>query len=258
MVAPSPRTIISKDQFEQYAAAWLGLVSQPDAAKLAQAFVGEYVPRLPYVSFPLASIIGLLSAVGVHQIKARFIAVPGKTAGDPRFSLVLFACNAKGDRLTAYYLAQQPRTAYAASARPVRAATVALAGEQVPQGLANIWLDNWNDKKLVIAPAMFGQVAGPLQGYNFGVNEFLTPLYKLQPFKNPDRGTKDKTTSKGEEEIRLHFGLHEFFGPDSDGTALTQTFGLVVRSSRTKSAGGEVEEVEEGSFDMAMPCPPGP
>lgn len=250
------RVIISKDQFEQYAANWLSLVSQPDAARLAQAFVGEYVPRLPYVSFPLASIIGVLSAVGVHQIKARFIVVPGKTAADPRFSVVLFACNAKGDRLTAYYLAQPPRTAYAAPARPVRPATTALAGEQVPQGLATIWLDNWNNKALVIAPAMFGQAAGPLQGYNFGVNEFLTPLYKLQPFKNPDPGAKNKPTSKSEEEIRLYFGLHEFFGPDSDGSALTQTFGLVVRSSRPKTAGEGAEEVEDEFYDMALPCPP--
>lgn len=257
MAVTPPRIIIKKDQYEQYAAAWLALVSQPDAAQLAQAFVSEYAPRLPYMSFPVAAIIDLLSAVGVSQIKARFIVVPGKTAADARFSLVLFACNAKGDRLTAYYRAQPPRSAYAPLTRPVRAATKALAGEQVPQGLANIWLDNWNDKTLVLASALFAQAAGPLQGYNFGVNEFLTPLYKLQPFKNPDRNSKNKATGQGEDEIRLYFGLHEFLGPDSDGSTLTQTFGLVVRASRAKKAGGE-EEVEEESYDMALPSPPNP
>jgi hypothetical protein len=231
--------ILSKALFEKYAADWAGLVSGGDSAALTKAFVNVHSKRIAYAAVPVDSIIGLLSAVGVQQIKVRFLLVPGSTEVAQHFSIALFAANSQGERVSAYYLVDKSWLADTAAA---------ILGERVPQGLANLWLENWDStKEPKVTSAMFTVPAGQLLGYNFEVKEFMTPLFKLQPFKKPAQDANDK------DEIRLYFGLHEYLGPDSDGTDPTKTFGLVVRPSRPKPAA----EVEEDSYDMATPCPPG-
>jgi hypothetical protein len=220
--------LLSQEDFNQYSAAWLQLISQPDSPALSQSFQTESSARVMYVSFPIKRVVELVSAVGAQQIKARFVLVPD--GGQQKFSLVLYAADdtqKEEGRKSAYYLA----TPWWTSAAPP------VLGEAVPDNLAAVWLANWAGAGSV-TPALFATPDGPLEGYNFNLKDFLKPLFTDQPYDL--------------QEIRIWLGLHNYYSPTNLDT-LTQTFGLVARRydpHPTAQRGSELY------YDMATPCPP--
>ena len=225
-ISPS---IIDQEQFEQYAAHWLSVVSETDNPVLAKSFLTSAEERVLHLSFPIQRIVELVSAVGVTQIKARFLLVPGP-GEQACFTLALFATDAQQERLSAYYLPDSQWNAPAP--RPV-------LGEQVPRELAGVWLTNWKTVPAITA-ALFTTSYGPLQGYNFDIKDFVMPLFTGQPF--------------AQQEIRLGLGLHEYYAATPAAEGPTQTFGLVVRLHNPAQQGQS--ELDEPYFDMSTPCPP--
>ncbi|MBF9237750.1 hypothetical protein I2I05_10125 [Hymenobacter sp. BT683] len=238
----SPHEIISPQLFKEYSAKWLTVVSQPSVSPLAQAFSNAAGERILYVSFPVSSIVGLLSAIGVHQIKARFLLVPGESAGAQDFSIALFAADTKGDQVSAYYIGT-PGTKGQGYRMPSTFAPAA-RNEHVPGELASIWLRNWQDAGEV-KPAMFTVNLVTLQGYNFNLIDFMVPLPRAQ--------------ARQQQEIRVYLALHAYHAPDSTGE-LTEAFGLVVLSKSANPRGGTDEDDsingDDVFLDLATPCPP--
>ena len=221
--------LLSQDEFNQYTADWLSLVSQTDSPDLPASFQTEAGNLVAYVSFPIKRVVELVSAVGAKQIKARFVLIAD--GAQKKFSLVLYAADdtqqAEG-RKSAYYLAEPSWTA----------APDPQLGEAVPDNLAAVWLDAWKTAPTVTS-AMFATPDGPLEGYNFDLRDFLKPLFTDQAYNN--------------QEIRLWLGLHSYYSP-TDLNNLTQTFGLVVRRY------DPVPTVGKGDgdlyYDLSFPCPP--
>lgn len=221
--------LLSPEEFNQYSADWRELISQPDSTTLPECFLAESGDRVQYVSFSIKRVAELVSAVGAKQVKARFVLLP--VGGQKKFSLVLYAADdtqqAEG-RKSAYYLADPSWTAAASTG----------LGEPVPNNLAAEWLNSWQTAPGVTL-ALFATPDGPLEGYNFDLKDFLTPLFIDQPYD--------------QQQIRVWLGLHSYYSPTNLDT-LTQTFGLVVRRY------DPLQEVGRGDddlfFDLSTPCPP--
>jgi hypothetical protein len=220
---------LTDNEFAQYSAAWLSLISQPDSALLPDSFQTESGQRVQYVSFPIGRVVELVSAVGAKQIKARFVLVPD--GGLQKFSLVLFAADdtqKEEGRKSAYYLAEPSWTATPSAA----------LGEAVPDNLAAGWLASWKAAPTV-TPDMFATPDGGLQGYNFDLKDFVRPLFTDQPY--------DK------QEIWLWLGLHTYYSA-TNLAGPTQTLGLVVR--RHDPAATAQRSFDELYYDLSTPCPP--
>ncbi|MFD2720673.1 hypothetical protein ACFST9_18270 [Hymenobacter monticola] len=225
----STSSFLTQEEFNQYSAAWLSLVSQSDSPSLPGSFQAESGDRVLYVSFPILRVAELVSAVGAKQIKARFVLVPD--GGQQKFSLVLFAADATQEpegRKSAYYLAEPSWTQ----------ATSPVLGETVPDNLAAIWLAGWKTAPSVTS-AMFATPDGPLEGYNFDLKDFLNPLFTDQPYD--------------QQEIRVWLGLHSYYSPTILNSP-TQTFGLVVRRFDPQQTAQR--SIGEMYYDMSTPCPP--
>lgn len=218
---------LSPAQFATYAQAWEDLLHQPTPEALQQCFTAQTPNKVLWnVTFPIQRIVQLVSVVGGRTIRARFVVLPEPT---PRFSLVLYAADAEGKRLSAYYLAE-------------RAPAPVGLQDQVPHALVSTWLHNWQKISHVDA-SLFQTLRGPLKGYNFELADFMDPLFRAQPFTN--------------QELRLYFGLHEYYSADpatEEQQKLTQTFGLVLRIyGATPEEGGTSDAP---IYDVSMPCPP--
>jgi hypothetical protein len=221
----APTETISQTLFDQYAAKWLTVVDA-DNSDLPACFLADDGARILLARFSMQQVVWLLSSVDVQFIKARFLAVATTPDTGPRFALALFATNQQDERLSAYYLALGNSTV---------AATPPAVSGGIPTELAAIWLEKWATAPQINA-ALFATPAGPLQGYNFEVKDFIAPLLGGQSFANL--------------ELQLSFGLHEYHSAASDDT-LTQTFGLLLRVADSQQAD------DGGYYDMVTPCPPG-
>jgi hypothetical protein len=224
----STGTLISQDQYNQYTANWLSAASG-SGPTLASAFKAPGIERLLSLAFPIERIKWLVSAVGVRQIKARFLLVPDAHA-KLQFTLALFATDAEGARLSAYYLPE----AYWETA-----ATTDALGDPIPSSLAATWLANWTAVPEV-TPALFATSWGPLEGYNFDVSDFVSTLFNAQSFESAT--------------AYLGFGLHEYHSPTATEAVLTRTFGLVLQLAGPGQT--RLAPRDEDFFDMATPCPP--
>ncbi|GAB3851677.1 hypothetical protein GCM10028822_18580 [Hymenobacter terrigena] len=228
--------LLSQDDYNQYAAVWKEFAG-PSGANLTQAFLGPDGTRLMALSFPLERIKWLVSAVGVRQIRARFLLMPS-TQGE-RFNLVLFATDATGYPLSAYYLPDPYFTANNSKA---------VLGEPIPLDLAADWQANWHDAEQIMANMFTSYDATThepvtLEGYNFEIKDFVSALFGAE--------------SAPGQNISLALGLHEYHAPTATSEAdLTKTFGLVLQAP----VGGQAARglgVASRAFDMAFPCPPG-
>ncbi|MBF9141093.1 hypothetical protein [Hymenobacter properus] len=228
----TPSGFLTQEEFTQYAANWLNLVSQAESPALPGSFEAEAGARVAYVSFPIMRVAELVSAVGAKQIKARFVLIPD--GGQQKFSLVLFAADDTQQpegRKSAYYLAQPWWTQ----------STAPVLGEPVPDNLATLWVDSWKGASAVTTD-MFATPAGPLEGYNFDLKDFVKPLFTDQAY--------------GQQEIRLWLGLHTYYSPTNLNSP-TQTFGLVARRFDPTQAVQQGQPVTDESFyDLSTPCPP--
>lgn len=223
-MSPIP-TILTPEQFEQYAAEWQKIASDAGGPALAQCFGAPGHGRQTYATLPIQHLVWLVSTVGIVFVKTRFLAIA--RGGHPaHFALALFATDAAGKRLSAYYLAE-------AEAAPD---TQQLHATQVPHDLVKTWLHHWT-AATAVTPALFATGYGPLQGYTFEVGDFLEPLFAAQPF--------------GDQTLRISFGLHEYYPAEGP---LAQTFGLVLRLHDPKKLEGD--GAGDPFFDMSMPCPP--
>ncbi|WP_201980580.1 hypothetical protein [Hymenobacter rubidus] len=240
-IAPSQPLTISNGQFNQYAANWLALFEDGAGDKLANNFL---LPadgsRLPGVSFPVMSVVDLVSALGVTHIKARFLAVPDE-AGQPHFAIALFAANAGNETVSAYYVSE----GYWQDANLVPPLQLPVANV-----LALHWANSWADAATYpITAQMFNSGTKlteddtglhPLQGYTFGVSDFLQPLQDID-----DLGALD--TCK----LRAFFGLRTYANVGEVPAAI---FGLMLRL--TDAAGALLRGANSDAEDMASPCPP--
>ena len=237
-LAPAP-TLLPADQFEQAAAAWLDLVYSADERALQQCFRGFGQQKVNFLSFPQQALTELVSAVGVHLIKARFLVLPDAATGAPHFSLALFAEDTRGKRLSAYYLAdaywlaaQDPALAPA----PTAPATPSAVGKQVPAVLARQWAQHWAQAPQA-ETAMFDCAHGPLHGYDFVLGDFLAPLFTL-------------TGQETQVQLRLNLCLHTYAKPSDERT---DTMGLTLQLQGHNQIGAFWGDV----FDLSTPCPPG-
>ena len=248
---PAPPTLLSQHQFNVYANAWSEAVEYGDS--LPDVFQRKGQKKLAYVSFPLQSIVWLLSTVGVRHIRAAFLVKPDDTPGTdplrPHFTLAFFATDAIDGRISAYYVGDNHQ---APSADQDADEEATLSSGPVPHGLAAEWLHNWTDPKAVPTSAMFTTNYGPLQGYVFDIEDFLDPLFLSQPFEG--------------KVLRIGFGLHEYYALADSADKRTQTFGLVLRiydaqgsllnlKGQFQEGGGE--DVDNTFYDLTHPYPPG-
>lgn len=84
-----------------------------------------------------------------------------------------------------------------------------------------------------------------MRGYTFEMSDFLAPIFRVPAF--------------GQQEIRIYFGLHEYYRTAPDGTdGLAQTFSLAVRLWNPPTSGMEgAPGSSEPIYDMSHPVPPG-
>ncbi|GAB3873575.1 hypothetical protein GCM10028824_25390 [Hymenobacter segetis] len=229
--------LLSEGDYTQYAAAWKEFAG-PSGANLTQAFLGPDSNRLEALSFPPERIKWLVSAVGVSQIKARFLLMPGPQG--ERFNLVLFATDATGYRLSAYYLPDPYFTASTPNGG---------LGEPIPLDLAADWQKNWHDADdikadMFISYAATSHEAVTLEGYNFEIKDFVSALFG--------------SASVPGQNLSLGLGLHEYHAPTATSEAdLTKTFGLVLQAPAAELAARGAAATAARAFDMAFPCPPG-
>ncbi|MVN78095.1 hypothetical protein GO988_17330 [Hymenobacter sp. HMF4947] len=295
-----PAGIIHQKHFDRYAAQWLSALTSPHHKILRRSFqpTNDKKSRTLLVTFPLEHIIFLVSTVGASYIEARFLLMNSEeenaSSKRARFTVALFATNAQGTRVSAYYVSNEDVETHKPLATEVPKvqgeATLLLenqllstgemasvadspdAAEQVPHHMVSKWLYNWRHAD-AITPALFTTNYGPLEGYRFSLADFREPLFNALPLVH------DK---KRYYNLRVNFGLHEYYSAVQDSTEPTQTFGLVLRlhelpivatqattvttTSTRSSTSRELEsltaeeaddEVSESFFDMSTPCPPG-
>lgn len=262
----APRTL-SKAEFDRYSARWAYIATKKDTHKLQECFFDPQTgQRRAFVAYPAAQLGWLISTVGARRIEAHFLAIDDDHGGPDRFALALYATDATGEPLSAYYLSS-PRAhcGHTALKGPLSAGDE-LGATQVPYYLVASWLANWAAAEK-LHPDMFSTRFGPLQGYSFSIGDMMVPLFNSQPARGADN-----------REIHLDLCLHEYYSA-TRRHELTHTFGLVLRLYATTSepagttdAGmtrlaalgdhdGEKPSDQNGTagqpfYDMSTPCPP--
>jgi len=235
-------------------------VTQTDPADLQKVFrvldEKQQPLALPYVSLPIAQAVRLISTVGVQAIKARFLLVPQPDKTE-RFTLALSAADGLGARASSFYLADNIFPRPAKPVAPLRATDLELklaateplpsAAKQVAHALAKSWLEAWGKVGRAtgpaVTPALFATAYGPLRGYTFEMADFLAPIFRVPAF--------------GQQEIRIYFGLHEYYRTAPDGTdGLAQTFSLAVRLWNPPTGKNDPIGSSEPIYDMSQPSPP--
>jgi hypothetical protein len=218
MTENSPQGIISQEVFDEFAANWLTVVS--NNSELNDSFVSPAGGKLLSVSFTMEQIQQLVSVVGAHFIMSRFLI----TSDASKFTLTLFATDAERNKLSSFYIAGNTGE------------TPTLPGAEVPDVLAEKWLNSWEQAGAVTSDMFTSCIPGaPLKGYTFDVSDFLALFYGLPKIEG--------------ENLLVHFGLHEYYNVVDGADKLTKTFGLVLRRS---GEGGS----EDPYYDMSSPCPP--
>ena len=202
--------------------------------------------RLAGVAFPVMQIVELVSAVGVLGIRARFVVLRDKQQF--RFSVALFAVGANEVVLSSYYLAERywlPGASPLSIPPPRRARlTRDVPKHALPVTLAAYWLSNWNEVpyRYAISSALFTSAGQAMHGYNFAVSDFMDPLRGLNEL--------------GNQVLAMTFGLHTFLNYTGKVDAPVVTFGLMLQmaklSDKDEAAAGD------DTFDIGVPCPPGP
>lgn len=249
----SPPNLITQKQFERGVSKWLRVLSKPDYDTLEYSFATD-AGKLTRVTFPIRSIKYLLSTVGASHIEARFLLLQDEI--DQRrhyFTLVLYAIDATGARISAYYLADKtalhgivdsaiaPQEHDEQKPLPSDSPTYYPDAYRVARDLAEDWRRYWRCSPS-ITPDLFANTYGPLQGYTFSLGDFMQNLFAEQ--SSPDSV------------LRVDFGLHRYYNID---TALQQTFGLILQldvvsdSSSSEAAASD----EQPFYDLSVPCPPG-
>jgi hypothetical protein len=261
--APNPPLLLNQDKFSTYSNAWVQAVRHNDSLPAIFQQDGQK-NRSSFVRFPLQDIVWLLSTVGARRVKAQFLVKPDEGVDAdplrPRFTIALFATDALDGRISAYFLGNNlaPKSSKIdeqveenSSDTEHSLQDTATVGGQLPHGLAGVWLKNWLNLDTVTSD-LFTTNYGPLQGYVFDMDDFLDPMFFSQGFfNNPDDAQKY--------ELRVGFGLHEFYPAFPDNAPRKQTFGLLLRIY--DKATDKVMLAADGSdnpfYDISTTNPPG-
>jgi hypothetical protein len=269
----SPTNLISQKQFDQYTARWLTAVTSTHYQVLQRSLqpTDESASRMLSVTFSLQDLILLVSTVGASYIEARFLLKGEEEAGqlaenanNERFTIALYATDAHSNRVSAYYLAQDPPVSKSSNIDSTFTDDcTADDAQQVPHYVVRTWLINWQ-KEPELTPALFTTGYGPLQGYRFSLDDFKQPLFSAPSINNQPPLF----------DLRISFGLHKYYPAVPESLEPTRTFGLVLRLN-SLSVAGEAQvtsakpaeastgkpnlaaESGEPFFDMSTPCPPG-
>ncbi len=203
--------------------------------------------RLPAVYFPVMQIVELVSAVGVKNIRARFVVLRDDKQ-QLRFSVALYAAAADGTVLSSYYLANR----YWQSGALPLVASVSRRSKLVrnvpkhalPVTLAAYWLSNWNETpyRYAVSPDLFTSAGQAMHGYNFALSDFMDPLRGLNSYKGQG--------------LAMNFGLHTFLNFNGKVDAPVATFGVMLQMTNTTEK--DEEGVEDELYDVGTPCPPAP
>lgn len=255
----APRTL-SKADFDRYSARWAYIATKKDTHKLQECFFDPQTgQRRAFVAYPAEQLGWLISTVGARRIEAHFLAVDDDHGGPDRFALALYATDATGEPLSAYYLSS-PAAHF--KNQPIKGPLSTgdeLDATQVPYYLVRSWLTNWASAEK-LHPDMFTTRFGTLQGYSFSIGDMMVPLFNSQPAK----GAEDKR------EIHIDLCLHEYYSA-AKRHELTHTFGLVLRLYANAKEPAEKLVATDVSFekpadqaadpsqpfyDMSTPCPP--
>lgn len=108
------------------------------------------------VRFSFETLEHLLSTVGARRVKAQFLLKEDKESEEKRFTLTLtltlYATDATGGRISAYYLAHYLEPLPSAK-DPVKMDLLedSAIGAQIPNALVHTWLNNWKNASPVTA-----------------------------------------------------------------------------------------------------------
>ena len=241
--------VLTPTDFKDAADLWLTTRAAGGSVLADSLLVPNTATRLPAVYFPVMQIVELVSAVGVQSIRARFVMLRDDKQ-QPRFTVVLFAVGADGTVLSSYYLANRywPKNSPPAPHANPRSRVPELrlgrsvSKNVIPKALASYWVDNWTSSRYATKPDLFTSAGQPMHGYNFSVSDFMDPL----------RGLNDFNTQL----LAMNFCLHTFLNFNGKVDAPVASLGLLLQMTNT------TEKDEEGTgddtFDVGIPCPPGP
>lgn len=233
---PENPDFITPKQYRDYQAAWEELITQKDDDAFREAFRVADAPRLNFLNFSLDQVVALVTAPGVHSIKARFLLRPA-SEGLPRFSVALFASDtpahdADVEPLSPYYIptAAAPTTTQAVEPAPG-------PDTKTPYVEAYQWLTEWvNTTTDDFTTEIFNTDSGPLLGGNFEVSTLQDPLAAAPPYANKS--------------LFLNLGLMA----DPEPTAALVVY-IAPLGSRMQ---GSVEGLPTGDvyYDHTSLCPP--
>lgn len=246
---------LPQKDFADYAAAWATFIASASAAEVQQLFrAAESKLAQLFVSFDLRSaIIPLLSTVGIELVRTRFVLLPAGPSEATRFGLAIYAADAQGGRISAYYLGTSGWTDLVPQLKtcePLSNSSAAELKGLVPFDLAKSWVCNWcwAVEAQALDAAAFATSYGPLQGYDFELGDFLDPLFQMQ---NPEASA-----------VRAVFGLKRYYPAYPENLEQpTSTFELVMRLYSPKGSGGNPDVLGGNgggpSYDQSTPNPPG-
>ncbi len=259
----APRTL-SKAEFDRYSARWANIATKKDTHKLQECFYDPQTgQRRAFVAYPAEQLGWLISTVGARRIEAHFLAVDDDHGGPDRFALALYATDATGEPLSAYYLSSPTALFQNQPLNGPLATGDELGATQVPYYLVRNWLANWASADK-LHPSMFTTRFGTLQGYSFSIGDMMVPLYNSQPAA----GAEDNR------EIHIDLCLHEYYSAAKRHEP-TRTFGLVLRLfanangptdklvEKVATSGADFDRPADQAaapsqpfYDMSTPCPP--
>lgn len=214
--------LINQAQYDLYTKTWRDTVK--DTLDLNSYFT-EGGERMLYVYYSADTIVKLVSTPSIDKVKVRFGIVADQ------FAVIAFASDADGIPVSAYFLALIPNTSEQGDAE----GDTTMPGDEVPQELAEAWMNNWAAVSDVTQPLFIVDNDGVedyLCGYTFKAADFRDTL-----FCNGTVATQI---------VRVHFGLHEYYRPNT--TELSATLGLVLDSTGPGGDSGVF-------FDLSAPCP---
>ncbi|TGE25153.1 hypothetical protein E5K00_08135 [Hymenobacter aquaticus] len=240
-ILPLLPPLLTPDDFRTATLAWIQTIEQPTATWYQMFEVGG--SPLTAVSFPMETIMALLSTVRAYYIEARFMVINGQ------FSIGLYATDINHVRLSAYF------PAYSWWTMPVTGEVAhSFTGvDQTPYALVQAWTTAWAQVPPPnLKTEMFATSYGTLEGYSFKAADFMQPLYEAQDMTGMD--------------IRVDLGLHGYYPAVTSGnSALQYTFGLVLRLSLPQPVAEQAIPMQlmasigskSAFFDLSTPCPPG-
>jgi hypothetical protein len=250
-MSEAPRTL-SQEDFDRYKGKWLDTVATGRPTDLEQyLFDPETKKPIPAVFFSAEQIGWLVSTVGAKSIEARFVLVTAQEQPAPYFAVVLYAADKDHLPLSAYLLSS-PASKLPSPYSGTISSGDSLGTVQVPHYQASLWISYWATTLAAnLAPAMFATKFGTLEGYSYGVGDWLNMLFDAQPAP-----LASGAPAPDSREVQLDLCLHEYYTAAQRDTP-THTFGLVLRllALAPDPTTGKVESGEP-FYDMSTPCPP--